>query len=65
MNSTARVGRVGEDPREEVGVGVVECGLYWSHRMAGAKTRRVHHARGVDAASVFFGPYEGRHICCI
>jgi len=24
----ARVGRVGEDPREDVGVGVVECELY-------------------------------------
>ena len=30
MTSIARVGRVGEDPREEVGVGVgvVECELY-------------------------------------
>ena len=26
-----RVGRVGEDPREDVGVGVVECGLYALH----------------------------------
>jgi len=26
--SFARVGRVGEDPREEVGVGVVECKRY-------------------------------------
>jgi len=27
ITSIARVGRVGEDPREEVGVGVVECEL--------------------------------------
>jgi len=28
ITSIARVGRVGEDPRAEVGVGVVECELY-------------------------------------
>ena len=27
LQEIARVGRVGEDPREDVDVGVVECGL--------------------------------------
>jgi len=35
MREIARVGRVGEDPREDVGVGigVVECELYHSSRL--------------------------------
>jgi len=34
IQEIARVGRVGEDPREDVGVGVVECGLYAPRRRA-------------------------------
>jgi len=29
LQEIARVGRVGEDPREDVGVGVVECHLIY------------------------------------
>ena len=32
LQEIARVGRVGEDPREDVGVGVVECGLICDYR---------------------------------
>ena len=31
ITSIARVGRVGEDPREDVGVGAVECELHHTH----------------------------------
>jgi len=40
----ARVGRVGEDPREDVGVGVVECGLYASVRAWSSMVRQCSSA---------------------